>query len=75
MWQTIVVALAVASATLYLAWRWMPAAWRHRLQRLRSGDDSVVQAPGNASSGCGGCSGCGSGCSTVSSRPAPRSPR
>lgn len=69
MWQQLMVVLAVACATLYLAWRWMPAGWRQRLRSLHN-PSAASQAPASAS-GCGSCSGCGGGCST----PAPKSPR
>ncbi|MBS0294454.1 MAG: hypothetical protein JSR16_02660 [Proteobacteria bacterium] len=60
MLQEIIVTLIVVVALAYMAWRYLPAAWRQRLGRLHP---SLAQGPGGCGSG-GGCSSCG-GCSAA----------
>lgn len=60
MLQELIVALIVATALAYMAWRYLPAAWRQRLGRVHPG---LAQGPGGCGSG-GGCSSCG-GCGTT----------
>ena len=71
--QEVIVALIVASAALYLAWRWMPAPWRRSLAaRLAAGgqraglvDEARVEqlaASLAKKSGCGACDSCSPAC-------------
>ena len=73
--QEIIVALIVASAVLYLAWRWMPASWRRALAaRLAAGGQraGLVNEEGAQklasslakSSGCGACDSCSPACAS-----------
>ncbi|WP_103018301.1 hypothetical protein [Alicycliphilus denitrificans] len=60
MLQELIVVLIVAAAVAYVAWRYLPAAWRQRLGRVHP---SLAQGPGGCGSG-DGCSSCG-GCSAA----------
>ncbi|HPU19626.1 MAG TPA: hypothetical protein PLC50_05335 [Alicycliphilus sp.] len=61
MLQELIVALIVVVAVAYMAWRYLPAAWRQRLGRVHPG---LAAGPGGCGSGGGGgCSSCG-GCGT-----------
>lgn len=60
MLQELIVALIVVAAVAYMAWRYLPAAWRQRLGRVHPG---LAAGPGGCGSG-GGCSSCG-GCGTT----------
>ena len=61
MLQELIVALIVVVAVAYMAWRYLPAAWRQRLGRVHPG---LAAGPGGSGSGGGGgCSSCG-GCGT-----------
>ncbi|WP_353235363.1 hypothetical protein [Diaphorobacter ruginosibacter] len=53
MTQSLIVALIIAVAALYLLWRYMPQKWRNPLGRI---NPKLAQV-----------SGCGSGCSSCSS--------
>ena len=61
MLQELIVALIVVVAVAYMAWRYLPAAWRQRLGRVHPG---LAAGPGGCGSGGGG--GCSSfgGCGT-----------
>ncbi|WP_404299560.1 hypothetical protein [Alicycliphilus denitrificans] len=59
MLQELIAALIVVAAVAYMAWRYLPAAWRRRLGRVHPG---LAAGPGGCGSG-GGCSSCG-GCGT-----------
>jgi len=67
MLQQLIVVLIVAVAVAYVAWRYLPAAWRQRLGRVHPG---LAAVPGGCGSG-GGCSSCG-GCAT--GKPAAQEP-
>ena len=57
MLQELIVALIVVVAVAYMAWRYLPAAWRQRLGRVHPG---LAAGPGGCGSGGGGgCSSCG----------------
>ncbi len=57
MLQELIVALIVVAAVAYMAWRYLPAAWRQRLGRVHPG---LAAGPGGCGSGGGGgCSSCG----------------
>jgi len=61
MLQELIVALIVIAALAYMAWRYLPAAWRQRLGRVHPG---LAQGPGGcgsggSGSGCSSCGGCG----------------
>lgn len=60
MLQEFIVTLVVVAALAYMAWRYLPAAWRQRLGRVHP---RLAAGPGGCGSG-GGCSSCG-GCGTV----------
>jgi len=73
--QEIIVALIVAFAVLYLAWRWMPAPWRRALAaRLAAGGQraGLVNEEGagklaaslGKASGCGACDSCSPTCAS-----------
>ncbi|GKT22224.1 hypothetical protein [Acidovorax sp. SUPP3334] len=51
--QEIIVGVIVALAVAYMVWKWMPARWRARLDRVHP---ALAQ-----STSCGGCSSCDSG--------------
>lgn len=85
MTQPIIVALIVAAAALYAAWRWMPAGWRrslaHRLacgtQRAGLVDEAraaQLAASLARTSGCGSCDSCGACGKADSAKPAQQSP-
>ncbi|WP_313298631.1 hypothetical protein [Diaphorobacter sp.] len=58
--QTLIVALIIACAALYLLWRYMPQKWRNPLGKI---NPNLAKA-----SGCGaGCSSCDSASSASSS--------
>lgn len=58
--QTLIVALIIACAALYLVWRYMPQKWRNPLGKI---NPNLAKA-----SGCGaGCSSCDSGSGATSS--------
>ncbi|MBX6964301.1 hypothetical protein [Alcaligenes faecalis] len=48
--QTVIVALVVLAALLYVVWRYMPQKWRNSLSGI---NPKLAQAPG-----CGACSRC-----------------
>jgi hypothetical protein len=73
--QQIIVAIIVALAAIYLAWRWMPAGWRRALAAVlahgskRAGlvDEARAQqlaASLAKTSGCGACDSCSPACSS-----------
>ena len=73
--QEVIVALIVASAALYLAWRWMPAPWRRSLAgRLAAGGKRAGLVDGERAerlaaslakkSGCGACDSCSPACAS-----------
>lgn len=78
--QEIIVALIVACAVLYLAWRWMPAPWRRALAaRMAAGGKraGLVNEEGAEklaaslakSSGCGACDSCSPACASGGDKP------
>lgn len=68
MLQELIVAFIVVVAVVYVAWRYLPAAWRQRLGRLHP---RLASGPGGCGSGGGGgCSSCG-GCATAGKPVAP----
>ncbi|MBS0455473.1 MAG: hypothetical protein JSS14_29585 [Proteobacteria bacterium] len=73
--QELIVTLIVASAVLYLAWRWMPASWRRALAaKLAAGGQRAglvneesagkLAASLAKSSGCGACDSCSPACAS-----------
>ena len=62
MLQELIVALIIIAAVAYMAWRYLPAAWRQRLGRVHPG--LAAGLGGCGSGGGGGCSSCG-GCGTA----------
>ena len=84
--QQVIVALIVASAALYLAWRYMPAAWRRALaSKMAAGGQraGLVNEEGAEklakslakSSGCGACDSCSPACASNGDKtPAPKGP-
>ncbi|WP_367065275.1 hypothetical protein [Oryzisolibacter sp. LB2S] len=70
MLQELIVALIVVVALAYVAWRYLPAAWRQRLGRVHPG---LAAGPGGCGSG-GGCSSCG-GCAAGRTTPAAEAAR
>jgi hypothetical protein len=80
MTQQIVVALIVALAAVYAAWRWMPGAWRRTLAaRIAAGSQRAglvdaqrarrLAASLARTSGCGACDSCGA-CSAANGKAA-----
>lgn len=69
MLQELIALLIVVAAVAYMAWRYLPAAWRQRLGRVHPG---LAAGPGGCGSG-GGCSSCG-GCAGASKPAAPGQP-
>ena len=65
MLQELIVALIVVAAVAYMAWRYLPAAWRQRLGRVHPGLAAGPGGCGSGSGGGGGCSSCG-GCGSAS---------
>lgn len=55
--QSLIVALIVAAALAYTAWRFTPAALKQRLARLLGASDAQAQKLGS-SAACGSCSSC-----------------
>lgn len=70
MLQELIVALIVVAAVAYVAWRYLPAAWRQRLGRVHPG---LAQGPGGCGSGdgCSSCGGCASAKGPVAEPPVP----
>lgn len=69
MLQELIVALIVVLALAYVAWRYLPAAWRQRLGRVHPG---LAAGPGGCGSGggCSSCGGCAAGRTTLASEAA-----
>lgn len=55
--QNLIVALIVAGAIAYTAWRFMPASLKLKLARLSGASEEQAQKMGNAGA-CGSCSSC-----------------
>lgn len=55
--QNLIVALIVAAAVAYAAWRFMPAALKLKLARILGASEAQAQKLGNAGA-CGSCSSC-----------------